>query len=134
MKDERARPFQQIHFLEAWNAPDELFTDSELYRKTSVELVGALGLTIIGEPRVFPYPGMGFSFQTLLTESSFDGHTWQENDNYLNYLLHTCSKKDFSKATDIARDILQTDDVEFREITPHRRRMRRRPSGIVIPA
>lgn len=131
---ERSRPYQQIHFLEAWDVPDVLFHDPILYKATSIELVEALGLTIIGEPKVFPYPGMGFSFQTLLSESSFDGHTWEENGKYMNYLLHTCSTTDFSRVPEIASNILQTDEIEFREITPHRRRMRRRESGIVVPA
>lgn len=131
--DTRERPFQQIHLIEAWNAPDILFERSDIYHATSLQLIEALKLTTIGESKVFPYPVMGFSFQTFLTESEFSGHTWQETGNYLNYLLHTCSVTDFSRAREIAQEVLQTDEVIFTEITPHRRRMAQRPSGIYAP-
>ncbi len=135
MATERPRPHQNFHLLEAWNVPDVLFTDPILFKATSVQMAEAVGLTILGRPSFHQYDPESISLNAFLSESSINAHTWKELNNYMNFVLHTCSREiDFGTIPDIAREILQTDEIEFRPLTPHGRRMKQIKSGLVIPA
>lgn len=134
MLNELPRPYQDFHLLEAWDVPEPLFTDPLLFKATSLQLIEATGLTVVGFPDIHPYQPEGFSLNAFLAESGVNVHTWRELSNYMNFLFHTCSRKvNFENIPEIASNILQTHSIEFNPLTIARNRMIRRASGLSIP-